>query len=133
MRWRLILFGVIVALGFLGGFLYATLSKTVVPTIKEQRAAAPTRKVPSSWRFDKYSTGHSQHVVNRALQCNDCHTSNAQAVPWPFPAYAPDCAACHASDYRPGPHRNASVSQLRDCAGSCHQSSPEHSVNSREW
>jgi hypothetical protein len=67
------------------------------------------------------------------LTCTDCHASNAQAVSWQFPAYAPDCAACHASDYKPGPHRNASVSQLRDCAGSCHQSSPEHSVRSRDW
>ena len=68
-----------------------------------------------------------------ALTCADCHTSNQQTVPWQFPAYAPDCAACHASDYKPDPHRNATVSALRDCAGSCHQSSPEHSVNSREW
>jgi hypothetical protein len=71
------------------------------------------------------------HVAR--LTCMDCHTSNAEIVPWQFPAYAPDCAACHASDYRPDPHRNASVSELRDCAGSCHQSSPEHSVRSREW
>jgi hypothetical protein len=71
------------------------------------------------------------HVAG--LTCTDCHTSNAEIVPWQFPAYAPDCAACHALDYRPGPHNNASVSELRDCAGSCHQSSPEHSVRSREW
>jgi hypothetical protein len=67
------------------------------------------------------------------LDCTDCHSSNAEDVPWPFPAYAPDCAGCHASDYRLDPHRNATVSELRDCAGSCHQSRPEHSVNSREW
>jgi hypothetical protein len=67
------------------------------------------------------------------LTCTDCHASNAQALTWEFPAYAPDCAGCHASDYRPDPHRNAPVSQLRDCAGSCHQASPEHSVRSREW
>lgn len=67
------------------------------------------------------------------LTCSDCHVSNAQAVTWPAPAYAPDCAACHASDYEPGPHNNASVSELRDCAGTCHRSTPEHSVRSREW
>jgi hypothetical protein len=67
------------------------------------------------------------------LVCTDCHTANAQTVQWPFPAYQPDCAGCHASDYEPGPHRNASVSALRDCAGSCHRSQPEHSVRSREW
>ena len=67
------------------------------------------------------------------LTCTDCHTSNAQVVPWPFPAFAPDCAGCHASDYEPGPHQNASVAQLRDCAGTCHRATPEHSVRSREW
>jgi hypothetical protein len=68
-----------------------------------------------------------------SLSCTDCHRTNAQPVPWPFPVYAPDCAACHASDYKPSAHRNASVSALRDCAGSCHQSTPEHRVTSREW
>lgn len=67
------------------------------------------------------------------LGCTDCHSTNAELVAWPFPAYAPDCAGCHAGDFRAGPHEGATVSELRDCAGSCHQSSPEHSVNAREW
>lgn len=59
------------------------------------------------------------------LGCDDCHTSNSQIVPWPFPAYQPDCAACHAQQYRSGEHRKApgvqyTVSELRDCSGSCH-------------
>jgi predicted CXXCH cytochrome family protein len=65
--------------------------------------------------------------------CSACHTSNAQAIPWPYPAYAPDCAACHAGDYKSGPHKNASVSELRNCAGTCHKSSPEHRVSDRDW
>jgi len=69
----------------------------------------------------------------RNLQCTDCHLNNSDNVPYPSPAYAPDCAACHARDYRPGPHRNATVSQLRDCAGSCHQTRPEHRAGAREW
>ena len=82
--------------------------------------------------FDHASAAYpGDHRVS--LTCTDCHASNAETLAWPFPAFAPDCAACHASDYEPGPHRNASVSSLRDCAGSCHQSQPEHSVNSREW
>jgi hypothetical protein len=82
--------------------------------------------------FDHLSATYpGDHRV--ALRCRDCHSSNAETVTWPFPAYAPDCAACHASDYDAGEHRGASVSELRDCAGSCHRSSPEHSVNSREW
>jgi hypothetical protein len=67
------------------------------------------------------------------LICTDCHTTNAEAVPWPFPTYAPDCAACHAADFRSGEHDGATVSDLRDCAGTCHQTRPQHSVRSRDW
>ena len=62
-----------------------------------------------------------------AVTCVNCHTSNAQTIAWRNPAYAPDCAACHANDFRSGPHRkhqnpdvNYTVSELRDCAGACH-------------
>lgn len=64
----------------------------------------------------------------RALQCLDCHTSNSQTVPYRFPAYAPNCAACHSSDYRSSEHKKYespttafyTVSELRDCTGACH-------------
>jgi hypothetical protein len=65
--------------------------------------------------------------------CSACHSSNSQIIPWPSPAYQPDCAGCHASDYRTGEDDHRDLSQDRDCAGSCHQSSPEHSVNSNDW
>jgi hypothetical protein len=62
-----------------------------------------------------------------ALDCTDCHRTNAQQVPWPNAAYQPDCAACHANDYRAGSHRKTqnpstqyTVSELRDCTGACH-------------
>ncbi|MCU7944768.1 MAG: hypothetical protein KZQ87_19035, partial [Candidatus Thiodiazotropha sp. (ex Cardiolucina cf. quadrata)] len=60
------------------------------------------------------------------LGCNRCHTSNSESVPWPFAAYAPDCAGCHANEYRTGPHDKYgdvkyNVSELRDCAGACHE------------
>ncbi|MEZ5571408.1 MAG: cytochrome c3 family protein [Halioglobus sp.] len=64
---------------------------------------------------------------SRNLQCNDCHTSNAQAIPWRFAAYQPACAGCHARDYESGPHTKYNnptvkynVSELRDCSGACH-------------
>jgi len=48
-------------------------------------------------------------------------------VNWSAPAYVPDCAACHANDFKQGPHKKYenpdtfySVSELRDCSGSCH-------------
>jgi hypothetical protein len=61
------------------------------------------------------------------LACTDCHGANSETVTWSFPAYQPDCAACHANDYKPGPHKRSknpdmlySVDELRDCSGACH-------------
>ena len=63
-----------------------------------------------------------------ALGCASCHTSNAQTIGWKFPAYRPDCAGCHAINYRPMAHpkfeRPATVyytvMELKDCTGACH-------------
>ena len=57
----------------MGGLLYATLTKKVVPTIVEGREAVPTRVVSKDWRVDRFSPGHSHHVLNLELECNDCH------------------------------------------------------------
>ncbi|MBT9444825.1 MAG: hypothetical protein IV086_03895 [Hyphomonadaceae bacterium] len=62
------------------------------------------------------------------LTCRSCHTTNAQAVTWTTPAYQPDCAGCHANDFRSDPHKKwespttvrYTVSELRDCSGACH-------------
>ncbi len=61
----------------------------------------------------------------RQLDCIDCHTNNREQLAWPFAAYRPDCAGCHAADYRTGPHKKYqdvkyTVAELRDCTGSCH-------------
>lgn len=69
----------------------------------------------------------------RNLGCTSCHKGNSEAVTWSAPAYAPDCAGCHASDYKPSKHQNATVSALRNCAGTCHKSKPEHKVSDRDW
>ena len=49
-------------------------------------------------------------------------------VTWSSPAYQPDCAGCHARDFKPGPHKKVdsprilyTVSELRDCTGACHR------------
>ena len=62
-----------------------------------------------------------------ATQCVDCHTTNNQTIAWKYPAYKPECAGCHANDYRQGEHRKTdnpqtyyTVSELRDCSGACH-------------
>jgi hypothetical protein len=82
--------------------------------------------------FDHAGTAYpGDHRVR--LDCTDCHGGNSQVVTWSSPAYQPDCAGCHANDFEPGgPHKTATVSDLRDCAGACHES-PEHSVRSDEW
>ncbi|NNL06575.1 MAG: hypothetical protein HKO86_02540 [Gammaproteobacteria bacterium] len=71
------------------------------------------------------------------MLCVDCHTTNNQVIAWPFAAYQPDCAGCHADDYIPGPHDGATVSELRDCSGSCHiqgvNRSNEHRPSAGEW
>ncbi|MBQ0757345.1 MAG: hypothetical protein KBT54_09605, partial [Amphritea sp.] len=71
------------------------------------------------------------HGVN--LSCIDCHTNNNQALSWPTPTYAPDCAGCHASDFRQDKHEKDTLSEVRDCAGSCHEKSSFHRVTDRDW
>ena len=45
---------------------------------------------------------------------------------WQFPAYQPDCAGCHANDFKPehkkvdSPTVFYTVAELRDCTGACH-------------
>jgi hypothetical protein len=84
--------------------------------------------------------------------CTACHQSNSQAATWTFGAYRPDCAGCHADDFRPGPHEKIrqpstrySVGELRDCSGACHvytdsslttierSRSGEHRARDGEW
>jgi hypothetical protein len=87
------------------------------------------------------------------LACTECHQANSEVVQWPAPAYQPDCAGCHANDFRTGPHkkhenpdRSYTVSELRDCTGSCHvytdssmttikenRPGPEHRISAGEF
>jgi hypothetical protein len=86
------------------------------------------------------------------LACNRCHTSNSDAVPWPFPAYTASCAGCHAGDFEPGPHNKTvaevkyTAGELRNCSGACHvytdatmtvisrpRPGPEHRVTGGEF
>jgi hypothetical protein len=61
------------------------------------------------------------------LACTQCHMANSETVQWPFPSLQPDCAACHRSDFKSGPHKKHenpdqtyTPEELRDCSGSCH-------------
>jgi len=71
------------------------------------------------------------------LDCTDCHLNNSETNTWLFPAYQPDCASCHADDYKAKEHEKKNggfytVTELKDCAGSCHKSS-EHRVSDADW
>jgi hypothetical protein len=62
------------------------------------------------------------------IGCESCHAGNSPIAAWKFPAFRPGCAGCHAQQYRPMAHVKFtrpvkvyySVSELRDCTGSCH-------------
>jgi len=64
----------------------------------------------------------------KSIACISCHTTNAQTVPWKFAAYKPDCAGCHAGNFKPALHIKSlkpvpmlyTVAELRDCTGACH-------------
>jgi hypothetical protein len=108
---------------------------------------------PAGWLPARYQHMSASYPGDHAgnLDCQACHTSNAQAVPWRFAAYAPDCAGCHANDFRnehikvEQPRILYTVSELRDCAGACHTYSDasfttivrtrtgEHRVNRLDW
>ena len=83
----------------------------------------------TTWTFVLYrhaSPLYPNHGMTVA--CAACHVTNAQAMVWKFPAYKPDCAACHADKFRPQPHAKVmkpipvfyTVAELRDCTGACH-------------
>lgn len=83
----------------------------------------------TAWLPFRYSHSSASYPGDHAgnLDCRACHTGGSQSVPWRNPAYQPDCAGCHAADFKPGPHKKIesngqlySVGELRDCSGSCH-------------
>ena len=68
-----------------------------------------------------YSTHRS------GVRCADCHTTNSEVISWPYAAYKPDCAGCHANRFKADAHKKVdspttyyTVSELRNCTGACH-------------
>ena len=94
------------------------------------------------WSPDTFSHTTPNYPGDHAgnLACTRCHPSNSELVVWERSDLRPDCAGCHASDFRT--HRNRqtglpyTVEELRDCTDSCHvedNNRPAHRVNAREW
>ncbi len=83
---------------------------------------------PTSWttvRYQHVSPLYRAHAPG--VSCIACHKTNAETVVWRFAAFKPDCAACHADQFRPQQHPKAAAAgslntmvEMRDCAGSCH-------------
>ena len=64
---------------------------------------------------------------NSGVVCASCHKSNTEVATWPFAAYKPDCAGCHASTFQPSQHKKVdspqilyTAAELKNCSGSCH-------------
>ncbi|MCG7927801.1 MAG: cytochrome c3 family protein, partial [Candidatus Thiodiazotropha taylori] len=76
----------------------------------------------------RHTSGNYPGDHRVGLTCLDCHTTNSESVPWPFPSYARTCAGCHANDYENDEDDHSGLSADRNCG-----SSGCHSVNSREW
>ena len=92
MKRAAILVGIFAALGVVAGFLVARLSTNVIPTMKEQRNDGPTRMVPKNWPQVRLSPGHSQHIINEEVECNECHDPAEESFASPDTGV---CTQCH--------------------------------------
>jgi hypothetical protein len=84
----------------------------------------------TDWTFSDYehTSGNFPGNHGPGVQCIDCHTGNSQTATWTYTVYKPDCAGCHAGDFKASAHKKYenpdtfyNVSELRDCSGTCHQ------------
>ncbi|MDH3727489.1 MAG: hypothetical protein OER77_08160 [Myxococcales bacterium] len=92
MKRAAILVGIFAALGVVAGFLVARLTTNVIPTMKEQRSAGPTRMVPKNWPQVRLSPGHSQHIINEPVECDECHDPAEEGFGSPDTGV---CTQCH--------------------------------------
>jgi hypothetical protein len=108
----------------------------------------------ASWTLVAYrhlSANYPNHGAS--IGCTACHATNSPVATWKFAAYKPDCAGCHAAEFRPQQHlkylkpvpASYSVAELKDCTGACHlfadkslttiqtRRSKAHRVNGGSW
>ena len=91
MKRTLISIVVLAVLGFFAGFLTRQFMSNI-QEIKIARNAPPPRTVPDSWPHVRLSPGHSAHVINQDVECNECHDPAEPTFD------APDtgvCTPCH--------------------------------------
>jgi hypothetical protein len=86
---------------------------------------------PQGWApidFTHIAASHYPGDHARNLGCRSCHEDNDEDIAYPHAQYAPDCAGCHANDFRRKDKHiggsNGTVEQNRDCSGGgrgCHR------------
>lgn len=83
--------GLVTLSAFAAGVFVARFSRDVQEVKKERSAPAP-RMVPDSWPQVRLSPGHSQHVVNQGLECDECHDPSLDTFETPDTGV---CTQCH--------------------------------------
>ncbi|MEZ5552722.1 MAG: hypothetical protein R3E82_17710 [Pseudomonadales bacterium] len=96
-------------------------------TVQCDECHTTERWAPTTFLHDPQGNYPGNH--RRDPGCSGCHGPSVNAIfVYPTPQYAPDCAACHAGDFRRKDKHiggsNGTVSQNRDCSGGgrgCHR------------
>lgn len=70
---RVAIVSLLLAVFGIGGWVLWREFRSNVETIVATRREPAPREVAQTWPFDRFSPGHSEHVLNRGLECNDCH------------------------------------------------------------
>ncbi len=103
--------------------------------------------------YTHVSPAYEYHGSNTPT-CLSCHKQNNEKITFARPDLAPDCAACHASNFKPDSHKKYTspttklytVDELRDCTGACHtyadqtlttiktrRAGPQHRATKGSW
>ncbi len=84
---------------------------------------------------------HSGLSMSNKADCLLCHIGNNESISGAphkgNAAYKPDCAWCHATQYKAGSHKKTTtptttyytVAELKNCSGACHQINPAKTRN----
>ena len=75
--------------------------------------------------YTHISPTYVKHSATVMAACVNCHKQNNEKITMIQPGLAPDCAACHANNFKAGSHpkfgnTNYTFTELRDCTGACH-------------
>jgi hypothetical protein len=87
---------------------------------------SPVAWLPADYRHTGLTYEPQDHRDNFA--CTECHQNNSDVVSWSSPGYQPNCAGCHANDYKAGVDKHNGLTRDQNCASSgCHR------ISDSEW